>query len=473
MERIEINDLIVIIPGITGSVLSKNGKPIWGTKQTMAQLLFYENPPLAKDLILTNDSKVDHDIGDDVVPTELIKFPQMVAGLVKTSGYRKITDELKSVFELREGALNSVDQSINYIEFPYDWRRTNVFTANRLKEVIDHRLRLLRESEERYENAEVILIAHSMGGLISRYYLEVLEGRETCKALYTMGTPHRGAVETLGYVSNGYKMLRSNLTEVMRSCNSIYELMPEYYCFEKDGDYQKLNNVPGIENIDYERLENGLQFYLEIEEAVARNKSKKSYDIIPIVGISQPTYQSANFKNGAVHLTDYLPDEGDSIRDGDGRVPRLAAIPKELRGKAVCTFTHALHASIPDDEVIIEKICQDVIMIINGEHPNFRGGQAEGPGLQMKVKDVYYFKKEISVFVGVVNAVDSEFSLKARVEAIEATEHYDEVLLLDSGENSIGPLGVGFYKITLFNQSIGVKIPPPISDYFVVVKESS
>src|SRR3712207_7538424 len=47
-------------------------------------------------------------------------------------------------------------------------------------------------------DAEVSLVAHSMGGLISRYYLESgrfndRPGFRAVRRLITMGTPHRGA----------------------------------------------------------------------------------------------------------------------------------------------------------------------------------------------------------------------------------------------------------------------------------------
>jgi triacylglycerol esterase/lipase EstA (alpha/beta hydrolase family) len=53
-----------------------------------------------------------------------------------------------------------------------------------------------------------------MGGLISRYYLEVLEGWRDCRALVTFGTPYRGAVDAVNYLANGYKQLFVELTEV-------------------------------------------------------------------------------------------------------------------------------------------------------------------------------------------------------------------------------------------------------------------
>jgi triacylglycerol esterase/lipase EstA (alpha/beta hydrolase family) len=63
-----------------------------------------------------------------------------------------------------------------------------------------------------------------MGGLVARYYLEVLEGWRDCRALITFGTPYRGSANALNYLANGYKKLFLDLTEVMRSFSSIYQL---------------------------------------------------------------------------------------------------------------------------------------------------------------------------------------------------------------------------------------------------------
>ena len=41
---------------------------------------------------------------------------------------------------------------------------------------------------------DVAIVAHSMGGLAARYYIEELEGADTVDSLVTLGTPHEGTV---------------------------------------------------------------------------------------------------------------------------------------------------------------------------------------------------------------------------------------------------------------------------------------
>lgn len=68
----------------------------------------------------------------------------------------------------------------------YDWRQDNAKAAMRLAEVVDD---ALRETGER----RVILIAHSMGGLVSRYYCRVLGGESKVHRLFLVGSPTLGA----------------------------------------------------------------------------------------------------------------------------------------------------------------------------------------------------------------------------------------------------------------------------------------
>src|SRR5690606_41822734 len=65
-----------------------------------------------------------------------------------------------------------------------------------LKEVVERKLGLWRKRPG-MSKARAILIAHSMGGLVARYYLEVLGGWDSCRALITFGTPHRGSLNAL------------------------------------------------------------------------------------------------------------------------------------------------------------------------------------------------------------------------------------------------------------------------------------
>lgn len=71
--------------------------------------------------------------------------------------------------------------------FPYDWRRDNSETAKVLGDRIDE---VLRECDCK----KVDLVAHSMGGLVARYYIQNIKN-DTVDQLIFLGTPHLGAAK--------------------------------------------------------------------------------------------------------------------------------------------------------------------------------------------------------------------------------------------------------------------------------------
>ena len=71
----------------------------------------------------------------------------IVPGLWKIDGYSAISHFLANKFKLERGSLSD-EKPANFFEFPYDWRRDNRVAARQLKEFIDRRLRLWRESRE-------------------------------------------------------------------------------------------------------------------------------------------------------------------------------------------------------------------------------------------------------------------------------------------------------------------------------------
>lgn len=53
-------------------------------------------------------------------------------------------------------------------------------------------IQLKRELDRRVGGGRIDLIAHSMGGLVARFYLQQLGGERRVDRLITLGTPHRG-----------------------------------------------------------------------------------------------------------------------------------------------------------------------------------------------------------------------------------------------------------------------------------------
>ena len=68
---------------------------------------------------------------------------------------------------------------------------------------------LQREIEQKWgKDAEFHIVAHSMGGLVSRYYLQELGGHEHCQTLVTLATPHNGTKTAYFYPGKGACQMR-------------------------------------------------------------------------------------------------------------------------------------------------------------------------------------------------------------------------------------------------------------------------
>jgi pimeloyl-ACP methyl ester carboxylesterase len=214
-----VEDVVVLLPGILGSVLSKDRQEIWANSRgTLFQALLHGTGPL-DDLALEDDRPDDDDPGDGVTAERLVGDVHMIPGLWTIDGYSKVSAKIRG-FE-------GVVPNENFFEFPYDWRRDNRVAsrllARRTKTWLDRR-------RETYPDAKLVLVAHSMGGLVARHFLEVHCGWRVTRKLITIGTPYRGSMQALEFVSNGIRRRAGlqvvDLTRLARSLTSVYQTCP-------------------------------------------------------------------------------------------------------------------------------------------------------------------------------------------------------------------------------------------------------
>ena len=81
---------------------------------------------------------------------------------------------------------NGYVESANLFTMPYDWRQSNVLTAVQLENKID-------EVQAICGCDKIDLVAHSMGGLIARQYIQSDRYENDVDQLIFLGTPHLGA----------------------------------------------------------------------------------------------------------------------------------------------------------------------------------------------------------------------------------------------------------------------------------------
>ena len=230
----EVDDVVVVVPGIQGSRLAKAGREVWGFSGSAAWNAITSGGSSIRDLELPRDLG-DSAAPDGVMATGLLPTLHGIPGLGPfVGGYSGLASWLQDAVGLTVARGGS---SGNLVLFAYDWRLSSRYNATLLKTTAESALRAWRK--ERKPDAKLTFICHSMGGLVARYYLNVLGGAEWTRTIVTLGTPHRGAGDALVKLVNGVRIgkgpLRFNVSGLARSFPSTYQLLPTYECVE-DGE---------------------------------------------------------------------------------------------------------------------------------------------------------------------------------------------------------------------------------------------
>ncbi len=219
------NTPLVIIHGTMGSKLRH--------KETKEELWIGNLKKLAfsnyKELALEINPKTLSNQPSDLEAFEILD---------SVSGMKIYEDLIHILTEFGAYRLNAIDQAPlpgrNLYIFNYDWRQDNVKSAQQLSQFIDAIL------SKHPEHEKVDVVAHSMGGLITRYYMrygdkDVLDGdifaakTEANKIRHAifLGTPNLGSVLTINRFINGFNFnLRTIPIEVLASMPSVYQLLP-------------------------------------------------------------------------------------------------------------------------------------------------------------------------------------------------------------------------------------------------------
>ena len=149
------NTPLILIHGTMGSKLrhATTGEQLWPGK--INQLIFSNYRKLANQI----DPQTIEVIDDDI---ESYAIFDSYSGL---SIYDEIIETLTTYGQYRENTIGG--QALperNLYVFHYDWRQDNVHNAGLLSRFIDEVL------QQHPEHQQVDVVAHSMGGLILRYY---------------------------------------------------------------------------------------------------------------------------------------------------------------------------------------------------------------------------------------------------------------------------------------------------------------
>lgn len=384
-SKLPMGDVVVLLPGILGSVLARDGHDVWAVSPGAAWRAIASLGHSVQDLELHGDDPAVDDLGDGVTAPRLQPDLHLIPGLWSIDGYSHIRSSIFATFDVVDGQ--------NWFDFPYDWRRDNRVAARHLAERAPGWLRAWRQRSGN-NDAKLILVGHSMGGLVARHYLEMLEGWRDTRMLVTFGTPYRGSLNALDFLCNGFKKgigpFGLDLTRFLRSLTSVYQLLPRYPVVDSgSAQMTRVAETSGLPGVDAARAAAALQFHLDIDAAI-EHRPANAYAIHPIVGILQPTNQSARFDRGAVRM---VASYGGEDHGGDGTVPRVSATPLELADQDRETYAPDQHGSLQN---ATGPLTQLIGVLSAKPTSTFRAGQS---GFGLQIDDVFAVDEPIAATV--------------------------------------------------------------------------
>jgi hypothetical protein len=288
--------------------------------------------------------------------------------------------------------------------------------------------------------------------------------------LVTFGTPYRGSVNAVGFLVDGMRkglgpVTLIDLSELLRSFTSIYQLLPIYPCFqdEEGGELIRVSEAAAIPHIDQQRARDADAFHREIEHAVQAHRDdaeyrEHGYTIHPIVGTFQPTNQSAVRVGDTVTTLRTLRDED---RDGDSTVPRDSATPIEFEHEEAAMFAAERHGSLQNQDAALVQLSG---LVTGHDTSSFR---AFTDRLGLDMEDLYPATEPFTIrarseagAAPLTAAVTDERGTE--IARVDLARGFDEWL-----EGSVGPLEPGAYRVSV----AGDASVPPVSDRFIVYRD--
>ena len=470
--------MIILLPGIMGSALQKDGKDLWALSGQALWRYLTDLKSTVKQLVLGDDDWTVADRGDGIHAARLIEDLHSIPPLVEHAGYSVIVRGLRDFFGLTEGSIDQPVDKANFYTFPYDWRRDNRASAAKLQRFIQDQLPRWR-AWSGADDARVILIGHSMGGLVSRYYLEVLGGWRDAAAVITVGSPHRGAIGAIDSLSNGVKKMAIDFSEVMRTFGSSYQLAPTYPAIKVGDKFVRAGETDQIPNVSQDKAKASRDDFLDaIRRAAIENARDPEYvqRLIPWVGTRQDTQQSAVLKDGKLVPSYDAPAGLDAaLVDGDGTVPRVSAVPADLDGQRLERFAVERHGWLTNNQMTLQPLLDTIAQVASpGAGTMFgTGEETTQPVINLRLEQVFLKDEPVSFQVRLVDAGDGPQSLNVSARPVghmaEAKAQAFQAAGAEPCAVDLGKLAPGLYELTVGPQDAGPNSPNPTHGVFEVV----
>jgi pimeloyl-ACP methyl ester carboxylesterase len=245
---------VIVIPGIFGSELTdpETKTIVWGQFTGKETVVNFSAEQLRLLSLPMEEGKDLQDLQDSVIPSGVLEVVKVrLLGLpLHVNAYKDMIDALQLGGyyggNTKQGVGRKYDSSFT---FAYDWRRDLVGTSKQLHAFIQEKKKYL---QKRYEEVYGVkdydvkfdIVAHSMGGLIARYYLlygdadlpadgsapEVTwKGARNIRKSVIVGTPNAGYLDAFTELVNGMVFapgVPRIESAIEGTWTTLYEMMP-------------------------------------------------------------------------------------------------------------------------------------------------------------------------------------------------------------------------------------------------------
>src|SRR3989344_2715388 len=291
--------------------------------------------------------------------------PVIIIPGIMGSAYKNGELVIDPILHTYDDLLATLDQNgytpeVDLFTFPYEWRDSNILNADLLKNKISEVITNCLATAPAHVNCQQVdLIAHSMGGLVARAYIQSVDYADNVDQLIFLGTPPKGsptdylnweagkfspninAVDILTESFFEAEALRNGHLTIFdyihdRPLSSVQELLPtfDYLRDDNTGVLRTYpNNYP--QNVFLENLNNNIS-----------NLLNSGIDITNIVGNSG---EDKTIKTIRVIPTDHARFWQHGEPEGFGAILGDSGLERGAGDNTVTLDGATLHNSIPNE----------------------------------------------------------------------------------------------------------------------------
>lgn len=348
---------IIFVPGILGTELFLNEDKIW--------------PPSPSEMV-TGYRRLSS------LMDPKVEAKEPISNVLIVDFYDSLQEDLKSIAKSIEA---------NFIPFGYDWRKSIAESAKDLSDRIRY--------EVSETNQEIILVAHSMGGLLCRYLLESGEFTKEpwfrqIKRLVGLAVPNIGSPLALvralglkGTVSLSGEDIIKLATD--QRYPSLYQLMPP----PNQSTLWRVKG-PNIELLNHFNPEIVRELELSSENIACSEQTWQK-----LQAANKPKHVQYTFLGGTGHSTVTRVElhrkkptiiEGRDV--GDGTVPLWSSIQSQYQNAVAPGSHRSFFRSSPARDLLF-----NIFGIFKPQRP-FSVGEAKTPAIDLSIQSSTYSPEE-------------------------------------------------------------------------------